>query len=212
MRLNRPIARPTPVLAALGLSVLAGVVQAQEAAIATQHRVLTPEASRSAEAARPSVATQTPGVTWKRRRYPDLGFSAEFPLDPRRQDGPPRPGKARVSMVVAQVADRPYIVLRADMSGVKGLKSKDPNKALDDTLVGRLRQGEVLAAHVLPAKQGGGRELLVRQGDAAARIRIYSRWPRLYALIVAGPADAPQGLHDPDADRFMGSFASIAKK
>ena len=202
--------KPALVLSALGLLALPAL--AQDGPVATQHRTTSgvqPPAPAKRDA---GAVANTPGSAWKRRRYPDLGFSAEFPLDPRRQDGPPRPGKARVSMVVAQVADRPYIVLRADMTGVKGVKSKDPNKALDDTLVGRLRQGEVLADHVLSAKQGGGRELLVRQGDAAARIRIYSRWPRLYALIVAAPADTPQGLHDPDADRFMGSFASIAKK
>ena len=202
--------KPALVLSALGLVALPAL--AQDGPVATQHRstsgVQTPApAKRDAGA-----VANTTASAWKRRRYPDLGFSAEFPLDPRRQDGPPRPGKARVSKVVAQVADRPYLVLRADMTGVKGVKSKDPNKALDDTLVGRLRQGEVLADHVLSAKQGGGRELLVRQGDAAARIPIYTRCPSLTVLIVAGPADTPQGLHDPDADRFMGSFASIAKK
>ncbi|MBS0297513.1 MAG: hypothetical protein JSR45_14490 [Proteobacteria bacterium] len=201
--------KPAFALFALGLVALPAL--AQEGPVATQHRttsgVETPPPAKPA-AAMPDA--QAPA--WKRRRYPDLGFSAEFPVDPRRQDGPPRPGKARVSMVAAQVGDRPYIVLRADMTGVKGVTSKDPNKALDDTLVGRLRQGEVLGDHALPAKLGGGRELIVKQGDATARIRIYSHWPRFYALIVAGPADAPQGLHDPDADRFMGSFARITKK
>lgn len=200
--------KPAFALFVFGLTAFPAL--AQEGPVATQHRatsgVRTPLPATSA------AAQQAQSSSWKRRRYADLGFSAEFPVDPRRQDGPPRPGKARVAMVSAQVGDRPYIVLRADMTGVKGVSSKDPNKALDDTIVGRLRQGEVLADHELPAKLGGGRELIVKQGDATARIRIYSHWPRLYALIVAGPADAPQGLHDPDADRFMGSFARIAKK
>src|SRR3569832_2086875 len=84
--------KPALVLSALGLLALPAM--AQDGTVATQHRT-TSGVQTPAPAKRDAGAVaNTPGSAWKRRRYPDLVFSADFPLDPRRRTarrGPARP-------------------------------------------------------------------------------------------------------------------------
>ena len=155
--------------------------------------------------------SQSPVLPWREYQFADLLLAADFPVQPTRQDagsamaGAPK-NEPAISLISAEAGKRVYLVVRVDMGPTGRPAPKQATRALDESVIGKLKQGQILSERAMTFPGGIGRELTVRQGDQAARMRLYSRWPQMWAVIAAAPADDPVALTDPQAERFLGAF------
>ena len=160
---------------------------------------------------RAAAPSPTSALSWRPIRYPDLGLTIAFPLTPERQDaGSAAPGapldQPAITLLSAELDGRAYELVHVNMAPSRRPRPANPSQALDQSVLGKLQQGQVLEQKPLAFPGGVAREITVRQQDRVARIRLFSRWPELYAVLVAAPAAQAAGLTGPEAQRF---FASV---
>jgi len=176
--------------------------------------------SAAATAAPVSAADPAPAAapTWSVQRFPELGFSAEFPGFARKFMMPIQLGKDEkgaeqgeidLAMVFNGSPDHGLMVMRMDMSkaafALTGGEAEMMNRGLD-----MAKGGPLLATKPVTISGRDAREITMTKDGKVMRGRIILVGKVMYMAMAVAPGSDPAVLATADNDRFLSSFALIS--
>jgi hypothetical protein len=157
------------------------------------------------------TAPAAQAADWTTYRYPDLGFSAAFPMAPTRLSKPAdtSAGPVPTEYVYAKDGETLYFTSSSDISGQPEAIGA-PDAAARGILDGALQTGTVVspAAHLPVAAAWEG---TTRTTDRLLRVRTYVRGKHGYTVMIIAPLVQPERVSDAAAMRFFGGFVPDAK-
>ncbi len=152
--------------------------------------------------------------TWKTYPYPDLGFAADFPAEPVRQDDQAQTARGAVptAFVGAEFGTRAFGVTSGNYANVSGGPVTDAGAVVEGAMGGVVRGRTVTAQSTFDVPGGAGKETLSRDGSSLMRVRVYYRAPRVY-IVMAVTTDTmhPDLLQDATASRFFSAFTPLSQ-
>jgi hypothetical protein len=149
-------------------------------------------------------------VVWETYHYADLGFSADFPTEPRRMDASIKTATPPISRVnvYARSGDVTYVVTAIDTSS--DAPPADTLKQEGGILISALR-GRTIPEDPATISTPAGPALEATSTDdtTVLRCRVLAVRGHAYMIAVIAPVDHPEFVRDPVAARFIDSVRVI---
>jgi hypothetical protein len=157
------------------------------------------------------VAVPALAAAWQAYRYPELGFSVEFPGAPTRLEKPIDTSAGAVPTVFVYFKDdtRTLFTSSSDMSNQPEAKN-DPSIVARAVLDGALSARTVVSPPAqVGVPVGAAWEATSQDATTVIRTRVLVSGVRAYTAMVIAPVDHPERLQDGDSGRFMASLTVI---
>ena len=156
------------------------------------------------------VQSPAPADPWKTYRFAEYGFAADFPAQP--VQGPAKDGSVRW-LVEIDNGWKAYLVNCVDITEERA-RTRSSDGILDDAVEGGLRVFTAPKVQVRrPISLGGnpGRELTIDVDYSGAAMRVATRTFLVHRRIYIVTAVHRINVDEESAQRFLKSFALIAR-